>query len=308
MLVGPETWDDAGVYRLSATEALVQTVDFFTPVLDSPRDFGAVAATNALSDVYAMGGRPVTALGLLGVPATGVSDASVAQILRGGNEVMRRAGVEVIGGHSIKDRELKFGYAVTGLVHPRRVVTNAGAAPGNVLVLTKPLGTGVLTTALKRGLLPPALLRRVTALMRSLNAGAARAMLAAGARAATDVTGYGLLGHARNIAAASGVTLEIDASRVMLLPGVEEYLAAGCFPGGLTANLEFVSPLTGFAAHVPLELRRALCDPQTSGGLLIAVPRSRLGRLLDGLRRGKVREAHVVGRALRRGRKLLRVV
>ena len=307
MLVGAHTWDDAGVVRLHPREALVQTVDFFTPVVDSPRDYGAIAAANALSDVYAMGGRPLCALGLLGTPPE-LPPAVAGAILRGGEETMARAGVPVVGGHSIKDRELKFGFAVTGVVDPRKVVTNAAARPGDLLVLTKPLGTGVLTTALKRGLLPAPALRRVTALMRQLNAGAAAAMAAAGARAATDISGYGLLGHARHIAAASRVTLEVDAARVPLLPLVEELLAQECFPGGLNDNLRFVEPVTRFERHVPLVLRRALSDPQTSGGLLIAIPPRRLESLLAALRRARVREAQVVGRVLPRSRRLLHVV
>jgi selenide, water dikinase len=305
VLVGPETWDDAGVYRLNAREALVQTVDFFTPVVDSPRDYGAIAAANALSDVYAMGGRPITALGLLGMPEHGVPDGAVGEIFRGGEAMLRRAGVALLGGHSVKDRELKFGYAVTGLIHPRRIVSNDRAKPGDVLVLTKPLGTGVLTTALKRGQLGRAELRRVTRQMCRLNEGAAHAMLAAGARAATDISGYGLLGHARNVALASRVTLEFFAREVPILPGVMERIGAGCYPGGLTANLEFVAPLTRFDAGVPEAVRKALCDPQTSGGLLISIGERRLSALLAGLKAHRVPQVRVIGRVLARGRRPL---
>jgi selenide, water dikinase len=308
VLVGPETWDDAGVFRVSGSLAMVQTVDFFPPIVDSPRDYGAIAAANAVSDVYAMGGVPVSALCLVGAPATGLPDGTLGEILRGGQEKLAEAGAVVLGGHTIKDRELKFGYAVTGWVHPRRIVTNAGARPGDLLVLTKPLGTGVYTTALKRGLLSAAGLRRVTGLMKTLNAGASRAMLLAGAHAATDVTGYGLLGHGRNVAAASRVTLEFDSARVPLLPGVEERIEAGCYPGGLTANFRFVEPLTGFARHVSDVQRLALCDPQTSGGLLIAVAPRRLEALWKALRAQRVNEAQVVGRVLAKGRRLLQVV
>lgn len=307
VLVGPETWDDAGVYKLSATEALVQTVDFFTPIVDSPRDFGAIAAANAVSDVYAMGGIPETALCILAAPVEELPAGVVGEIIRGGEEVMREAGVAILGGHSIRDKELKFGYAVTGRIHPKKVVTNAGARAGDVLVLTKPLGTGVLTTALKRQLLGAADLKRVTAQMRRLNAGAARAMVRTGVHAATDVTGFGLLGHARNVAAASKVTLEFDSARVPLLPGIEDFLLAGCYPGGLVKNAAFLAPFVEFKAHVPEVLRKAVVDPQTSGGLLIAVPAARLGKLLAELKREKT-PAFVVGRALPRSRRALLVV
>lgn len=307
VLVGPETWDDAGIYRLNAREALVQTVDFFTPIVDSPYDFGAIAAANAVSDIYAMGAVPETALCLLGAPVGDLPPGVLSDILRGGEDALEEAGVVVLGGHSIRDPELKFGYAVTGRVDPRRMITNAGAVAGDLLVLTKPLGTGVLTTALKRQLLSEKALRSVTRVMRHLNAGAARAMVKAGAHAATDVTGFGLLGHARNIAAASKVTLRIDASKVPLMAEVEELIESGCYPGGLASNLQFLDPVVAFADHVSGTRRKALADPQTSGGMLIAVKPSRLGILLAALKRERTLEAAVIGLVARRRKHLVEI-
>ncbi len=306
--MGPDQWDDAGVYQVSPSIALVQSVDFFTPVVDDPFDYGAIAAANALSDVYAMGGKPLTALTLLGMPQVGLPRGVASAMLRGGMEVMASAGVSIVGGHSVRDKELKFGYAVTGTVHPSRVITNAGARVGDLLVLTKPLGTGVLTTALKRGLLGRPGLRQVVDQMRHLNRAAARAMLKAGAHAATDVTGFGLLGHALNIARASRVTVEIDTTRVPAIPGVEEKLESGCYPGGLQSNLDYVSAFVRFEPHVSDVLRKLLADPQTSGGLLIAVAPASVKSLQAALRRSRTPCAEVVGRVLRRAARPLHVV
>ena len=287
MLVDAATLDDAGVFAHGRGEALVQTVDFFTPVVDDPYDFGQVAAANALSDVYAMGGRPLTALAVLCVPDAGVPPEALAAVLQGGLDKMREAGVSVLGGHSVRDPELKFGYAVTGVARRRRLLRNAGARPGDRLLLTKPLGTGILSTALKQGRLEPALLARLTRQMAQLNRAAAEAAVEFGARAATDVTGFGLLGHAVQLADASGVTLGLAPAPGWLLPRVRELAAAGVAPGGLAANRGFYAASVAGDAVEPA-LRDALYDPQTSGGLLLAVPARRARALAAALRRRRV--------------------
>jgi selenide,water dikinase len=226
------TGDDAGVFRLDETTALVQTVDFFTPVVDEPADFGRIAAANALSDVYAMGGRPITALAVAAFPERDFPPEWGAAIVAGGAETLRQAGCALLGGHSVRDPEIKFGYAVTGLVDPARMMTNAGGRAGQVLVLTKPLGTGILATALKAGVLEPGAMAAATASMATLNARAAEAALAAGVRAATDVTGFGLAGHALNLARESGLTLEVLVRDLPVLPGVEGFVESHS-PGGL---------------------------------------------------------------------------
>jgi len=306
LLVGPETWDDAGVYKMSATLALVQTVDFFTPMVDDPYDFGAIAAANAVSDVYAMGGTPKLALSILCFPAETGDPGVLRQIVRGGADALRQAGVLVLGGHSVRDPEIKFGYAVTGEVHPKRVVVNSRAKKGDLLVLTKPIGVGILATALKRGLLPGPLLQTMTRQMKSLNRAASEAMLASGVHAATDVTGFGLLGHARNVARASKKTIRIWSGAVPLLPGVLQFAAQGVASSGLHSNREAVDPDVAWDGAVPEALRLALVDPQTSGGLLIAVPSSKTEGLLRRLARSKVGAA-VVGEVLAPGPRALEV-
>ncbi len=240
VLVGFDTADDAGVYKLTPECALVQTVDFFTPIVDDPYTFGGVAAANSLSDVYAMGGRPLTALSIVAYPAKGDLE-DLEQILRGGAEKMREAGCVVIGGHSIGDEEIKFGYAVTGTVDPRRVITNAGAQAGDALVLTKCIGTGVIATALKRGQAEAAHVEASIASMLELNRRACEAMLEFDVHACTDISGFGLIGHAREMAAASGVTLEIASAAVRFLPGALQYARQGALAGGLKNNREFSS-------------------------------------------------------------------
>jgi selenide,water dikinase len=283
VLVGYAGSDDAGVYLVSEGLALVQTVDFFTPIVDDPYDFGRIAATNALSDVYAMGGKPLTALNIAAFPED-LDLAILSLILEGGSSVARAAGVAILGGHTIKDAEPKYGMAVTGIVHPQRVVTNAGARPGDALVLTKPLGTGVLTTALRRGAIGRTGLDEAVAAMTTLNDVACEAMLAADAHAATDVTGFGLLGHAENVARASGVRLVFDSQRVPLMAGVLDLIRAGHAPGGSRNNAATHAAFTSFADSVPEPLRLALSDAQTSGGLLIAVAPDRLEGLRERLR------------------------
>ncbi|MGB8910431.1 MAG: selenide, water dikinase SelD [Candidatus Cybelea sp.] len=275
VLVGYGSSDDAGVYLLSNDSALVSTVDFFTPIVDDPFDFGRIAATNALSDVYAMGGRPLFALNIVAFPEDLDLDI-LTQILDGGANVARAAGVAVIGGHTIKDAEPKYGMAVTGIVDPKRIVTNAGARPGDALVLTKPLGTGVLTTALKRGAISPSDLDEAVRAMTTLNDTAAQAMLAAQAHAATDVTGFGLLGHGGGMARASDVRFVIHANAVPFMDRVLELINAGIVPGGTRHNAQTHATFTQFANSVPDAVRVGLSDAQTSGGLLVSIARERL--------------------------------
>ncbi|GAC1303180.1 MAG: selenide, water dikinase SelD [Vulcanimicrobiaceae bacterium] len=294
VLVGFGTSDDAGVYRLSDELALVQTVDFFTPIVDDPYDFGRIAAANALSDIYAMGGIPITALNIAAFPIETLGAATLASILRGGGDVAREAGVALLGGHTVKDDEPKYGMAVTGTIHPDRIVGNARARIGDALVLTKPLGTGILGSALKNDAIDAAQMAACVRWMTTLNAGASRAMLAAGARSATDVTGYGLLGHGYEMARGSGVRFRIGASLVPVYALAREMVARGITPGGTRANAREHAEFTTYAASVPADLRAIFSDAQTSGGLLIAIGPDGLGALLEGLRAAGVR-ADVIG-------------
>jgi selenide,water dikinase len=280
LIVGHETFDDAGVFVLSDDLALVQTVDFFAPIVDDPYDFGRIAAANALSDVFAMGGEPLTALNIVAFPTGTLPLDVLTTILRGGQDVVHEAGAHIVGGHTITDDELKYGLSVTGRVHPKRILTNAAAKVGDVLVLTKAIGTGILSTAMKRGELGPAAARALVASMTALNRDASRAALAVGAACATDVTGFGLLGHASHIARASRVTLTIRLAAVPLLPGVREALARGATTGGAERNAEYLEPLVDWGVTSAVE-RALLVDPQTSGGLLVAVPAGHVAEYLS---------------------------
>ena len=273
LLVGLSTSDDAAVYRLSDDTALVQTVDFFPPIVDDPYTFGAIAAANALSDVYAMGGRPILALAVAGFPDT-FSPEIIATILQGGVDKAAEAGAVVAGGHTVVDQEPKYGLCVTGLVHPARVLTKANAQPGDVLLLTKPLGTGMITTAHKRGLVSDEYFQAAVDSMLRLNRHAAEAAAEAGAHAATDITGYGLLGHAYEMAEHSGVALRIALGAVPLLPGALEYAQRGIVPGGLGRNRAYLEEehAVDVTADIDSTLLLPLFDPQTSGGLLLALP------------------------------------
>jgi selenide, water dikinase len=280
LLVGSATADDAAVWRVSDDLALVQTVDFFTPVVDDPYDFGRIAAANALSDVYAMGGRPLTAMNLVAWPLDQLGPEALAEVLRGGLEVVRSAGAEVVGGHSIDDPEPKYGLAVTGAVHPEQAVTNAGARPGDVLVLTKPLGGGAVVAARKRGEAGDALLAAAVEVMADLNAEASAAAVAAGASAMTDVTGFGLLGHLHSLARESEVAAEVDAAAVPAIDAVEAILAdeRGA-SGGSRRNREYASGFATFGPRVERWRERLVCDATTSGGLLVAIDPSRAGEV-----------------------------
>ncbi|MCL4524289.1 MAG: selenide, water dikinase SelD [Acidobacteria bacterium] len=327
VLVGYDTSDDAGVYLLAPELAIVQTVDFFTPIVDDPFTFGAIAAANSLSDVYAMGGRPVSALSIVAFPPNGNPEV-MEQIIRGGLSKMDEAGCSVVGGHSIRDDELKFGYAVTGVIHPQRVWRNVGAQPGDALIFTKALGTGLISTALKNGKASDESLAASTASMMRLNKDAAEALLhveaalrraedaglKAGAtkgesaiHAVTDITGFGLLGHAKEMAAGSKVSLEIDHTKIPALPGALDAARAGHLAGGLKNNREWLEGCVEFAASVPEEMRCLLFDPQTSGGLLVAIAAERADAALAALAARKV-PAQIIGSVLGKRSPLIHVV
>jgi selenide, water dikinase len=307
VLVGFDHADDAGVYQIAPDQALVQTVDFFTPIVDDPYIFGQIAATNALSDVYAMGGKPLTALALVCFPEKADLDI-LERILAGGLSKMIEAQCTVIGGHSIRDEETKFGYAVTGLVHPKKVLANAGAQPGDVLILTKPLGTGVISTAIKKGKAEPAWIDAAVQSMTTLNKQAAEIIQQGQFRihSMTDVTGFGLIGHTREMALASDVSLELCASQIRLLDGALECVRAGYVPGGLKNNRDFAECLVVYNDGVPEELRTILFDPQTAGGLLISVAADDADRLVSTLRSAGV-SAVQIGEVRPRAKPLITV-
>jgi len=297
VLVGSATADDAAVYKLSDELALVLTTDFFTPIVDGPYDFGAVAAANALSDVYAMGGKPLTALSLVGFPDAQLPPEVLVEILRGAADKAAEAGIAIVGGHTIKAEEPIFGLAVVGTVAPDRVLANDGARPGDVLVLTKPLGLGIITTAAKNGEDKLGAIAEAIKVMTTLNRAAAEAVVQVGAHALTDITGFGLLGHLRNMLAASKVGARVHMEQVPVLAAAREYVRAGIAPGGTHANHRFLaeSGCVTYAADVTKEEQLLLCDAQTSGGLLAAVPPDRAEPLLQALRSGGVSEAARIG-------------
>jgi selenide,water dikinase len=297
MIVGTETSDDAGVFRLRADLAIVNTVDFFTPIVDDPYTFGQIAAANALSDVYAMGGEPRTALNIVGFPKGKLELEVLTEIIRGGSERVRAAGAVVIGGHSIIDAELKYGMAITGVVHPDRVVRNVGVRPGDALVLTKALGTGIITTALKRKKASPASVRAAIASMVALNDTASAIMRAAPVHACSDVTGFGLLGHAHEMASGSGVTVTLDAGKLPLLPGARALAKQGCLTGGARRNRDYLIDKVAVNRSVRADLVDVAFDPQTSGGLLIALPADDADALVDRLQSSGLDAARRIGYA-----------
>jgi selenide,water dikinase len=302
VLVGFDGADDAGVYLIAPGLAMVQTVDFFTPIVDDPETFGAIAAANAISDVYAMGGRPVSALSILACPSGDALDV-VAGIVRGGALKLAEAGVAVLGGHSIVDDDIKFGYAVTGLIDPDCVKTNGGARPGDDLVFTKRLGTGVISTALKRGFAREEHMEESIASMLELNRVACETMLRFDVHACTDVTGFGLLGHSREMALGSGVTLEIETASLPFLPGALDYARQGALSGGLKNNREFALSCVEYTRDIAPEVDDLLYDPQTSGGLLIALLPSEAESFLR-----DYPKARRIGRVSERGTKPLRII
>jgi selenide,water dikinase len=307
VLVGSATSDDAAVYRLSDDLALVLTTDFFTPIVDRPYDFGAVAAANALSDVYAMGGRPLTALNLVGFPDQKLSVEVLADILRGAADKAAEAGIAIVGGHTIKSDEPIFGLAVVGTIHPRRILTNAGAEPGDVLILTKPLGLGIISTAAKNNEDKHNAIADAIRVMTTLNRAAAEVLAYFEVHALTDVTGFGLLGHLRNVTAASGVTAHVWADAVPVLPVAREYVQAGIAPGGTHANLKFLADWVTFDPGLSKEEQLLLCDAQTSGGLLASVPAADAVRLVRALHDAGVTDVAVIGRIEEAGSGRIRV-
>jgi selenide, water dikinase len=295
VLVGLETSDDAGVYRLTDEIALVQTVDFFTPIVDDPFVFGQVAAANALSDVYAMGGKPLTAMNLVAFPVKTLPISILKEILTGGLSKASEAGVALVGGHTVEDPELKYGMSVTGIVHPDQILSNSKALPRDQLVLTKPIGTGVVSTALKGGMASEEAIRRMVETMVALNRLASEQMRAFGAHACTDITGFGFIGHALEMAAASRVGMVIRSEDIRILPGALDYAKMGLIPGGAYSNRTFCSCKVEVGAEVSPLLVDLLYDPQTSGGLLIAVPFGNGKNLVESLLMEGILDASVVG-------------
>jgi selenide,water dikinase len=295
VLVGTSTVDDAAVYRLSDELALVLTTDFFTPVVDGPYDFGAVAAANALSDVYAMGGTPLAALSIVGFPDEALPPSVLAEILRGATDKAAEAGIAIVGGHTIKSDEPIFGLAVVGTVAPDRVLANSGAKPGDALVLTKPIGSGIITTAAKNGEDTQGAIAEAIRVMTTLNRAGAEVLAGAGAHALTDVTGFGLLGHLRNLVAASEVGGRIFLDRVPVLPAAWAYVRAGIAPGGTHANRRFLADWVSYEGGIGKEDELMLCDAQTSGGLLAAVAPEQASRVVESLRARGLTQAAVVG-------------
>ncbi len=301
VLVSSDTCDDAGVFKLSADTALVQSVDVFTPVVDDPYVFGQIAAANSVSDIYAMGGKPLTALSIIAFPIERLSPRIMNKMLQGGIDKLREAGAAVLGGHSIKDKEIKFGFAVTGVVHPRKMTVNSKARPGDVLILTKPIGTGTLSFARQLGRASAAGLEEAERSMTELNRAAAEAMIAAGVTTATDITGFGLAGHLGEIAQQSRVEIEVYGEAIPVFEGVMDCIRDGLISGAVERNREYASAFVKTDKNVPEPLETLLYDPQTSGGLLIAVRKSKASALVKALKKKGVRTAAVIGRVTRKG-------
>jgi selenide,water dikinase len=295
LILGLASPDDAGVYKLTDSLALIQTLDFFTPIVDDPYTFGQIAAANSLSDVYAKGGQPLTAMNIVCFPVKSMDLAVLKAILRGGAEKVLEAGALLVGGHSVEDEELKYGLSVTGTIHPERLVTNAGARPGDQLILTKPLGTGIVSTAIKAGMASEAVAAEAARSMAALNRTASELMQAVGAHAATDVTGFGLVGHAGMISQSSRVGIRILSSELPVFPEALSLARQGLCPGGLYRNREFYARSVVIDKGVPAELQDIIFDPQTSGGLLMSVAREKAGTLLQRLKEAGIAEAAVIG-------------
>jgi selenide,water dikinase len=307
ILVGFNSVDDAGVYKIREDLAIVHTVDFFPPIVDDPYDFGAIAAANSLSDVYAMGGKPNSALNIVGYPAKTVPLSALYDILKGGAEKAHEAGVAIIGGHTIKTKEPIYGLAVVGTIHPQKIISNAGAKPGDSLILTKPLGTGIITTAIKKELVGDDVIKRVVGIMASLNRYASEIMLQVGVNACTDITGFGLLGHLCELAETSKVGAEVQASDVPTIEPAPELAKDRVVPGGTLANLKYAEEKVDWDKGVTDEQKLILCDAQTSGGLLICVSEEKEERLLESLKLKGVSEAAPIGRIIEDERCRIRV-
>ena len=304
LLVGFDTADDAGVYRLRDDLALVQTLDFFTPIVDDPFDYGRIAALNSINDVWAMGGKPITAMAITCFPKKGVDFAILGEIMRGGLDVLTKNGVVLLGGHSVDNQQIMFGYSVTGVIDPRKVATNAGARVGDTVILTKPIGTGIISTGIKFAKADPSVAATSIETMLLSGRDAAAAMCEFGVRGATDVTGFGLLGHAWELACASNVTIEIDSARVPLLPGALGLARAGLLTSGDKTNREYVGDDVETAPHVSKELQSLLYDPQTAGGLLVLIAPEHADALLSRLREA-YHHAAIIGRVIERGSRSL---
>jgi len=296
LITGIERSEDAGVYRLTAEIAIVQTVDFFTPIVDDPYDFGQIAVSNALSDVYAKGGKPLTAMNIVCFPVDKMDISVLNKVLKGGLSKMREAGVILLGGHSIDDPEIKYGISVTGTIHPQKVVKNNGAKPGDILILTKPLGIGIVTTAIKRGLASPALIRKATRQMATLNKAASEVMLSVGVHACTDITGFGFLGHAGEMLEETDNGITIYSAEIPYIKEARQLAERGVVPGGLKRNRDFRQKIVKFEKNVQQYVQDILFDPQTSGGLLIAVNSTKAVRLLNLLSENGIKQARIVGK------------
>jgi selenide,water dikinase len=298
LIVGLDHADDAGVYKVNDELALIQTVDFFTPIVDDPYWFGQIAAANALSDVYAMGGEPKTAMNLVAFPVKDMGLDILRQILKGGLDKMREAGVVLVGGHSVEDKELKYGLSVTGFIHPDRVLTNKNIQPGDQLILTKPLGTGIINTAIKGNLASAEIIEQVTRLMASLNKLPAEIMKNYPVHACTDITGFGLLGHLAEMVEGSDVSIHLQAGHIPIIPETRDYAAMGMIPGGAYKNREFREHMVEFASDVDRVTQDILFDPQTSGGLLISLAPDHALSLLEELRSKGFRDASIIGEVI----------
>ncbi len=296
VIIGMEGWEDAGVYKLTDDLAIVQTVDYFTPIVDDPYSFGQIAAANALSDIYAKGAKPLTAMNLVCFPSKTMDISILREILRGGTDKLREAGTALVGGHSVEDPELKFGLSVTGIIHPDRIVRNTGARPGDLLILTKPLGTGIINTAIKAGMADAKTIAAVTAQMAALNRIASEVMMQIGVHACTDVTGFGFLGHACEMVENMPFGFEIDAAAVPVIPQAIHFAQMGLIPGGTYRNREFRAGMVELAPNLPRWIPDILFDPQTSGGLLIALSPESAGPFLEAVRSAGCREAARVGK------------
>ena len=295
LIMGIERAEDAGVYKLTEKLAIIQTLDFFTPIVDDPYDFGQIAATNSLSDVYAKGGKPVTAMNIVCFPIKKMDINILREILRGGLDKIREAGVVLVGGHSVDDNELKYGLSITGVIHPKKVVTNNGAKPGDRLVLTKKLGTGIISTGIKAGVVNKSTIKKVTQSMTALNKTASEVMMSIGVHACTDVTGFGFLGHAAEMLSGTNNGMVIESSWVPFLTEAQTLVEKGFLPGGLSRNRDFRKGMVDFGQDVPQYMRDILFDPQTSGGLLIGVAKTKASRLIDSLHEAGVLNAAIVG-------------
>lgn len=300
LLVGIETADDAGVYQINETTALIQTLDFFTPIVDDPYMFGQIAAANSLSDVYAMGGKPLTAMNIVAFPIGCLPAEILGDILAGGQDKVIEAGAVIVGGHTVEDSEPKYGLSVTGIVHPDRIWKNSGAQPGDTLILTKAIGTGVLATAAKAEMFPEGVAASMYS-MAFLNRIAAEVAGEYTIHACTDITGFGLLGHVYEMASGSGVTIKLQADSIPLLPDAAEAAAMGLVPGGAYANREYLKTVT-IASSVPVHIQDLCFDPQTSGGLLLSVPANRANELLQELRQAGLKQAAIIGEVIQEGR------